>query len=447
MGAGAPGSLTAELAGRAAALRFDDLPADVVERARHALLDWFAVTLAGSAEPPPRLLADTLEAGAAGECTVVGRNERVRARDAALINGTASHALDFDDVNMRAVCHVSAAVLGAALALAEQRDAGGEELIAAYAAGYETACAVAVAIGPEPYLRGFHTTGTAGAFGAAAACANLLGLDGAGTATALGIAAGGAAGLKRNFGTMTKPLHAGRACETGLLAAGLAARGFTAADDSIEGEQGFAAASGAAISDEAPAVPAPAGWHLRENLFKYHAACYFAHSAIEGVLALRAEHSLAAGRVRTIVLHIGPSERGACTILAPSTALEVKFSIAHLAAMALLGRDTARIGDGAARDPDAVALRERVVLRDRAADGAATRVEITLDDGTTLECERDATVPAENVTEERSSLERKYSALAGPVLGEQRAARLLGLLGECERVGARELAAASAARA
>lgn len=444
MGDAARSGLTAKLAERAARLEFSDLPEDVVELARDALLDWFAVTLAGSTEPAARLVGEAVAGSGAGECTVVGREGRLPARDAALVNGTASHALDFDDVNMRVVCHVSAAILGAALALGERLDTSGEELLTAYVAGYETACRVAVAIGPEPYLRGFHATGTVGAFGAAAACARLLGLEPAATARALGIAASGAAGVKRNFGTMTKPLHAGRACETGLLAAELAGRGFTAATDAIEADQGFAAICGGGCDSEAALADPPVGWHLRENLFKFHAACYYAHSAIEGVGALREEHGLTADRVRAIRLRIGAAERGACTIGAPVTGLEVKFSIAHLAAMALLGRDTALIGDEAARDAEAIELRGLVELLDGKPDGAPTRVEIALDDGTELATEHEVNAPETDAARRRARLERKFRALAEPVLGREGGERLRTLIDDCERAQVRELAAAAA---
>lgn len=443
MNASAPDGLTAELAERAVSIRFAELGEDVVERARQALLDWFAVTLAGSEEDAPRTVCDALSADDAGEtgCTVFGRELRLPARDAALVNGTASHALDFDDVNMRSVCHVSAAQLGALLALGEKRDASGEELLAAYVAGYETACRIAAAIGPEPYRRGFHTTATAGAFGAAAACSRLLGLDSARTDQAFGIAASDAAGLKRSFGTMTKPLHAGRACETGLLAAELAARGFTAGASAIEGEQGFAAISGVACDTAAALADPPGGWHLRENLFKFHAACYFAHSAIEGVLSLRDEQGVTADAAKTIRLHVGEAERGACTIPAPASGLEVKFSIAHLAAMALLGRDTARIGDEDAADEEAIAVRGLVELTDARAGATATRVEIVLGDGRVLQAERDVTAPAADLTRQRERIQSKFDALAVPVLGERRSAELRELIAEAERRSVRELAA------
>ncbi len=449
MGADTAAGLSAALAGRSATLSFEELPAEIVELARQALIDWLAVTLGGCAEPGPEMLAGTLGPSGArgassdGAATVIGRGERAAPRDAALINGTASHALDFDDVNMTVVCHVSAALLGAAIALGESIDAAGEDLIVAYVAGYETACRVGAAIGPEPYLRGLHPTGTVGAFGAAAACARLLGLGTEQTASALGIAASGASGLKVNFGSMTKPLHAGRANETGLLAATLASRGFTASGEAIEGRQGFAAVAGGSCDQAAALAEPPGGWHLRANLFKFHAACYFAHSAIEGVAALREEHGFRAESVGAIRLHIGDAERSACVIAAPRTSLEVKFSIAHLAAMALLDRETAAIGDHAARDGEVIALRERVELRAADPGAGATRVEVELRDGSVLEASRDLNQPAPELSRQRARLESKFTALAEPVLGAGAAAKLLARAAGVEGETVRSLTAAA----
>ena len=429
--AAAPG-LTRALAQRSSSLRLDELPGDVVEIARQALLDWFGVTLGASREPAALALIETLPAVEPSDpaaVSLVGHARRAGARDAALINGTASHALDFDDVNISAVCHVSAATLGAALALAERRGASGGELLAAYVAGYETACRVAAAVGPQPYARGFHSTGTIGTFGACAAAARLLGLDAERTSVAFGIAASEAAGLKCNVGTMTKPLHAGRACESGLLAALLAERGFTANASAIEAEQGFAALSGGDC-DVAGALAQPrAGWHVRENLFKYHAACFFTHSMIEGLRELRATGEIAAQGVSSVRVEVGEVQRGVCAIAAPTTGLEVKFSMAHLAALELLGRDTAVIGDAQAHDAEAIALRARVQLLDGGRDGSPTRVAVELVDGTTRHAAVDVRTPQRDLAAQRERLAGKFSSLAVPVLGDDRAAELHAVAG------------------
>src|SRR3954471_24317192 len=268
---------TADVAVQVAATNFDDLPTDVVEVARQCVLDWVGVTVAGSREPVTCILLDDFEdqglgAGPAG-ATIVGHRLRLPLLDAALVNGTASHALDYDDVNEALVGHPTVPILAGLLALAEARHSSGRDLVTAFVAGYEAECRIGRAVGVDHYQRGFHATGTVGTFGAAAACARLLGLDTATTATALGIAGTQAAGLKSMFGTMGKPLHAGKASANGLLAARLASRGFTANPAVLETEQGFGEAAAGGLDFERGRRPPKQGWFLRDNLFKYHAAC------------------------------------------------------------------------------------------------------------------------------------------------------------------------------
>lgn len=424
--------LTLALAKKCSASTFEELPDDVIEIARQALVDWFGVTLSGSGEDAPMMLLEILPPGDPADArtvSLVGHEARLTQLDAALLNGTASHVLDFDDVNLSLLGHASAALTGAALALGEQRRASGAELIEAFLSGYETACRIALATGEQPYLRGLHYTATAGTFGATAACARLLGLDPARTATAFGITASQAAGLKCNLGTMTKSLHAGKACANGLLAALLAARGFTASPESIEADQGFAALTGGAC-DSAPALAdPPSGWHLRDNLFKYHASCFFTHSMIEGIHDLRSSgRVLAAEQVQRVTVHVGEFELGACAIPAPATGLEVKFSLAHLAAMALLDRDTSLITDDDAADPQLIALRAKVALAGDGAPGAPTRVEVELRDGTTVSAAHDVTTPGRDLASQSERLSRKFLRLAEPVLGSVASAELLAQL-------------------
>jgi len=292
----ASGGFTAEVAERASGLAFDDLPADVVEVAGQCLLDWFGVTVAGSQEPATRIALGAFEPTSTG-LTVIGHPVRLPAVEAAVVNGTASHALDYDDVNEAMVGHPTVPILAGLLALAESRDSSGADLLCAFVAGYETECRVGRAVGVDHYQRGFHATGTVGTFGAAAACARLLGLDPPTTAVALGLAAAQAAGLKSMFGTMTKPLHAGKAAANGLLAARLAAGGFTAAPDAIETSQGFGEAAAGGLDAERGLRSPRNGWFILDNLFKYHAACFQTHSSIEGLRRLRETERFDAGEV------------------------------------------------------------------------------------------------------------------------------------------------------
>src|SRR6266436_5694010 len=233
--------MTQALAHRIATLRYEDLPADIIAIAKHCVLDWVAVAVQGTREPVATILAEQVAAEGGSDCaTLIGRGRGASPRQAALVNGAASHALDYDDVNIRMMGHPTAAILPAVLALAESRGASGRDLIAAFVAGYETECEIGEIVSPSHYARGFHATGTVGTFGAAAACAHLCRLDGSAVATALGIAGTQAAGLKSMFGTMCKPLHAGKAAYHGLMAAKLASRGFTSRTDVVECGQGFA---------------------------------------------------------------------------------------------------------------------------------------------------------------------------------------------------------------
>src|SRR5487761_800449 len=325
--------LTRDLAARAAAMREDALPEAMRELARQCVLDTLGVALAGAADPLVRIMLDEIaEAGGAPQASVIGHRARLPALSAALVNGAAGHALDYDDVNMAMPGHPSVAILPALLALAERERASGRAVITAFVAGYETACRIGMALRPGHYDLGFHATGTVGCFGAAAACAHLLGLDAEKTAAALGIAGTQAAGLKSQFGTMCKPFHAGKAAQNGLLAALLARRGFSSRPDLVECVQGFALTHG---PDFAP----------------------------EAARRLREEHRLAPDMLRHITLRLDRSCERVCNIPAPSDGLESKFSLRQTVAMALSGVDTASLGaysEAGARDPALVRLRERV---------------------------------------------------------------------------------------
>src|SRR2546423_1555634 len=218
------------------------------------------------------MLADELAGD--GEATLVGRSTRASAPMAALVNGATSHALDFDDTHMAMIGHPTVPVAPAVLALGERLDAPGAAVLRALVAGVEVECRLGLLLIPSHYARGWHATGTLGTFGAAAACAALLDLDEDGWLRALGIAGTQASGLKAVFGTMGKPLHAGKAAMSGLLAATLTPPGFTASREIVEVHQGCAATHAAALNDP-EALDRRAGRHLiRDTLSKYHAACY-----------------------------------------------------------------------------------------------------------------------------------------------------------------------------
>ncbi|MBV9198428.1 MAG: MmgE/PrpD family protein [Alphaproteobacteria bacterium] len=432
-------NLTRTLASKSAALEFDAIPAEAHELARQCVLDYYGVGLAGAGDELVRLLLDELaEAGGAPQASVIGHPARLPALSAALVNGAASHALDYDDVNMAMPGHLSVAILPAVLALAELTCSSGCEVITAFIAGYETACRIGAALQPGHYNLGFHSTGTVGTFGAAAACARLLGLDGEATAVALGIAGTQAAGLKSQFGTMCKPFHAGKAAQNGLLAARLAARGFSSRADIIECVQGFALTHGPNFSPEAALATPQAGLHLFANLFKYHAACYLTHAPIECARRLGEEHELRPEAIADITLRLDASCERVCNIPAPVDGLQSKFSLRQTVAMALTGIDTASLGAYSgenARDPTLVRVRELVELDWQDSwPQTVSELEIRLTDGRRLTARHDSGIPAADIADQGRRLAAKFDALVEPVLGAPRARELRETIASLDRL-------------
>ena len=418
--------VTQALAHRIATLRYEDLPADVVAIAKHCVLDWVAVAVQGTREPLVTILAEQVAAEGGSDCaTLVGRGRRASPRQAALVNGAASHALDYDDVNVRMMGHPTAPVLPAALALAESRGASGRDLIAAFLAGYETECEIGEIVSPSHYARGFHATGTVGTFGAAAACAHLCHLDDNAVATALGIAGTQAAGLKSMFGTMCKPLHAGKASESGLLAAELAARGFDSRADVLECANGFVATHADGARPLHQFSSGSSNYHIVDNLFKYHACCHQTNAAIEALRALQVEHGFSCSDVVKVTLRHDAGADAICNIARPTTGLEIKFSLRMIAALALAGVDTAvgaNYSDANAQDSGLQALRDKVeVTFVQGWPLTRSEVAVQLADGRVLKAAHDSGLPEKDLGRQQTKLLAKFSLLVGPVFGLRQA--------------------------
>jgi len=319
-------------------------PDAAVDRAERSVVDTVACLIAGAGdEAARRVCAGTAAWGANGAATRAGIPGGVDAPWAALFNGTAAHALDYDDVLDPAASHVSAVMVPSLLALAEEIDASGAALVDAYIVGVEVQECLAEAVNMVHYARGWHTTLTLGAPSSAAACARLLGLDAAQTRNALGLATSLAGGFKRQFGTNAKPFHAGLAAKNGILAARMAAAGLTADTAAFEGERGFLdlmVGPGAAGFDAvlrrlsgAPAVVAPGVW------LKRYPCCASTHRAVDAVIALCREHRLAApdvARVDTLVSE--PAVRNLMYVR-PQDEMQARFSMPYCVAAACLDGD------------------------------------------------------------------------------------------------------------
>lgn len=381
-----PVALTLDLGKFIAALRYGDIPADAIGFIHTGFTDCAGVMIAGAAEPAPQLVRAMLEP-AGDEATLLFGAGRASAPEAAWINGTAAHALDFDDVALRG--HPSTALVPAILAEAEALGASGAAMMLAYAAGYET-WAELVRREPDPHHnKGWHPTGIFGAIGAAAACASLRGLSAEQAAHAIALAASQSAGLMSNFGTMTKSFHAGRAAHAGVVSARLAAKGFTASLDALEHPQGFlAAVSPAGKVDRASPLEAGRVWKLgREGLsVKKYPLCFCTHRALDGMFDLLQAERVAAGKVSRVTVSTSPRYATILRNHAPQTGLEAKFSMEFAMASALIaGRaGLAELTDGFVRRPDVQALMRRVQVKvdereDPAVSGRAVYDEVTLE--------------------------------------------------------------------
>jgi len=429
---------TKDLADWVAGQTSGDITPNAITWAKHALLDWCGVTLGGSSDPLVQILIDdALDGGEAGTNHLIGHTQRLIPSKAALINGAASHALDFDDVNKKMSGHPTVTVAPAVIALAEQRHSKGREVIESFVIGYETACHVGEMMGRSHYEDGWHATATVGTFGAAAAAAHLLGLDAAKTAATIGIAATQASGLKSMFGTMCKPLHAGRAAMNGLLAARWAARGFSSNERALECHQGFAYTQSRTFQPIALRSGSDCPFAVESNLFKYHAACFFTHASIDAINEMREEFAFTAEEVLCVHAHIPRQHFDVCNIEQPRTGLEMKFSIRQVMAMALAGLDTGDTdlyNSKTAEQDNLIALREKIQLHPEDFDSRhAAEVVIQLHGGHTYKKWKDVSVPADDPREQWGRLTGKFLRLAEPVVGLTRARQAISLIGNLEQ--------------
>ncbi len=422
-------NVTERLAEYVSSRQYDELSGEEITVAKQCLLDYLGVTMAGRDEPLVRIIREqALEEGGEPLASLVGEDRRVTLSQASLINGSAAHAHDYDDVHTAMSGHPTVPVAPALLALAESEGKSGRELIQALVAGLDAECVLGRYVGGSHYAMGFHATGTLGCFGAAAACANLLGLDAAATRHVLGIAATQASGLKSMFGTMCKPFHAGKAAWNGLLAARLGARGFTSETSALEVEQGFALTHSEDPVDAEFDKALAAGNHVPQTLFKYHAACYLTHSAMEGTRHLMREHGFSADDVESVSLAVDKGHFSVCNIQEPTTGLEAKFSLRFTTAMILHGIDTANISDYAdelTADPALVATRDKVTVSAHETPRRDTRVAVRLKDGGKLETDWNVAVPERDLDLQWQKLTDKFRALSEPVVGKQKSHEVL----------------------
>ena len=429
----------------------EDFPPEAIAAAKAAITDCIGCMLAGSAEPLAEALCRYAQSlGGHPQASVAGRCFRTATPEAALINGAMSHALDYDDVTFITKTHPSAALLPAALPLAEAVDAAGADLLLAYLVGFEVACAIGDALSPAYFDDlGWHPTGPLGALGAAAAAARLLRLNPEQTAMTLSLAASQAAGLRQNFGTMTKPYHAGAACRSGITAALLVQAGFTAGTDALEGRFGFMRAfSGGSGYD-----PARAADSLGRRCFmvesgveiKKYPCCGSAHLALDATAKLLRQQPIPPEQVERVEVLVDFDPPRSLIHDRPAGGLEGKFSLQYCLAAELLdgqiGLDT--FTDEQVQRPAAQELMPRIGMRripgyegQTSWTEAYNQVSVHLKDGRTLteRAERATSGALRGAT--AAEVRAKFRDCAGVALSADNANAALEMLDNLEELPA-----------
>ncbi|HXJ77061.1 MAG TPA: MmgE/PrpD family protein [Candidatus Methylomirabilis sp.] len=413
-------------------LELASLPPAVIEAASRSMTDWLGTAVRGAAEPLARALATVIGAsGGSAQATVLGRGMRTSALNASLANGAQSHALDFDDTHLPSIVHGAASVAPVVLALGEWRHLSGSQALAAFVAGFEVETRLGRVLGRALADRGWHVTGVLGHFGAAAAAGKLLGLDAQRLRHALGIAGTQAAGLEQSFGTMSKPLHPGKAAMNGLLAALLAREGFTGPTAALDGPAGLGATF-LGIADLSAAVQdLGKRFEILENSTKFYAACHLTHATIDAGRAIRARGGLALDAVDSVRCRVHPLVLKVAANPKPNTGLEAKFSVAYCAATALVRGEAgeAEFEDASFRDPAVARVMTRVKAEADASLGiAAAQMTVRLTDGHVLEERVTAARGTPDNLLTRDEVEAKFRRLAEVVLPVGRVASLVTAL-------------------
>ena len=413
------------------ASKWSDVPEIARKEAARSIVNWVGCALGGARHETVECALSALsELSGPRAATVLGRKERLDVLLASLLNGISSHVLDFDDTHLETIIHPAGPVAPVLLALAERQTMSGADFLHAFILGVEVECRIGMAVYPWHYDQGYHITGSAGVFGAAAAAGKILGLDETQMTWALGIAATQSAGLREMFGTMCKAFHPGRAAQNGLTAALLAAKNFTSSEQSLEAPRGFAHV----LSEERDFSKLTRGlgetYEVTRNTYKPFPCGIVIHPAIDACIQLRNENSLRASDIARVELRVHPLVLELTGKKTPMRGLEGKFSVYHSAAVALLRGVVGQreYSDEAVRDPEVVALRDRVTATvDPGVREEEVFARVVLASGRVLEKHVEHVVGSLANPLSNADLETKFRGQAEGVLSEGEIQELLSL--------------------
>ena len=411
--------------------RAADIPADVKREGVRSILNWLGCAVgAARHEAVDCALAALTPFAGPEQATVLGRTEKTDILNAALMNGITSHVFDFDDTHLPTIIHPSGPVASALFPLAEYRPVSGAELLHAFILGVEVECRIGNAVYPDHYDVGWHITGTAGVFGAAAAAGKLLGLNEQQMIWALGIAGTQSSGFREMFGTHCKSFHPGKAAQNGLASALLAQKNFTSSNQVLEAKRGFANVMSTKQDYSRITEGLGKSFEVVLNSYKPFACGIVIHPSIDGCVQLKKEHKLTGDEIDSVHLTVAPLVLELTGKRNPQVGLEGKFSVFHSCAVALLhgAAGEKEYSDAMVRDPKVIALRDRIdaLINPKMRDDEV-HVRIVLKDGRTLEKYVEHAVGSKEVPMTNAQLEAKFRGLADDILGAQQSAKLLAL--------------------
>ncbi len=409
--------------------RYEDLPANVRKEGTRTLMNWVGVAVGGSHHETVDIAVAALDAfSGPRQASLLGRKERFDVMNAAFLNGVSSHVFDFDDTHLKTIIHPAGPVISAALALAEFKPVSGKDFLNAIILGIETECRIGNSVYPNHYDTGWHITGTAGVFGAAAAAGKLLGLSEQQMVWALGLAASQPVGLRESFGSMNKSFNPGRAASNGIFAALLASKNFTSSEGMIEAKRGWA--NTISTKQDYREITEGLGQRYESalNTYKPFACGIVIHPAIDAAIQLRNENKLTADQIARIDLKVHPLVIELTGKKTPQIGLEGKFSVYHSVAVAIIegAAGEKQYSDRAVRDPQVIALRDRVnAIVDPAVKPEQVDMTIVLKDGRTFHKYIAHAIGSLEVPMTDQQLEAKFTDLADAVLPKAQVRKLI----------------------
>lgn len=409
--------------------RYEDLPANVRKEGTRTLLNWIGVAVGGSRhETVDRAVAALTPFSGPAQAHLLGRKERFDIMNAAFLNGVASHIFDYDDTHLKTIIHPAGPVTSALLALSEYHPISGREFLNALMLGVETECRIGNAVYPNHYDVGWHITGTAGVFGAAAAAGKVLGLTEQQMVWALGLAASQPVGLRESFGSMNKSFNPGRAASNGLFAALLAAKDYTSSDGMIEAKRGWANAISTKQDYREITEGLGQRYEAALNTYKPFACGIVIHPAIDAAIQLRNEYKLTADQIASIDLKVNPLVIELTGKKTPRIGLEGKFSVYHSVAVAIIegAAGERQYSDRAVQDPAVIALRDRVTATVvPSVKPEQVDMTITLKDGRKLHKFIEHAIGSLEVPMTDKQLETKFLDLVNGILPDAQVRRLI----------------------